>query len=414
MVSTRPVYRPPGAAARSRRLPPHVYWRRRAIVVLARADPRLVVYLGVTLAVALTNPSYGVVGAWPAPPSGAASTASAGRHLGRDRVVQAPPGQDGRHAAPGQIIFGERPDQGRRCPTGSCTCRRPPPSRPRPRTRCPARACGTSPAVATANGVPGLYEAFVRPDAVHTSYVVGVAWMDPTVLRPSSTPGRTSPAAAALPSHRADPPAASRDPRRRVQRGLSHPGRQRRLLHRRPHDRPAAPRRGVGRHLQGRHDDRRRVGHERPHHEQPGRVGAPEPRPDRRQRRRRRRDSPAQNTDQVGQDPRRARFNVWRSGLGVTKRRGHRLRRRPGAVDQRPGQRAGARRGAVRAMELDINTDWVQYSPTSPARSNTAVNGANGTNLLAGMIGRAEPLLRQLVEPRLLHDEPAHDDRSPR
>jgi hypothetical protein len=34
----------------------------------------------------------------------------------------------------------------------------------------------------TANGVPTMYEAFVRPDAVHTSYVVGVAWMDPTLL----------------------------------------------------------------------------------------------------------------------------------------------------------------------------------------------------------------------------------------
>ncbi len=35
----------------------------------------------------------------------------------------------------------------------------------------------------SANGVPAVYEAFVRPDAIHTSYVVGVAWMDPTLLR---------------------------------------------------------------------------------------------------------------------------------------------------------------------------------------------------------------------------------------
>ena len=35
----------------------------------------------------------------------------------------------------------------------------------------------------TANGIPTMYEAFVRPDAVHTSYVVGVAWMDPTLLQ---------------------------------------------------------------------------------------------------------------------------------------------------------------------------------------------------------------------------------------
>ena len=34
----------------------------------------------------------------------------------------------------------------------------------------------------TANGIPTTYEAFVRPDAVHTSYVVGVVWMDTNLL----------------------------------------------------------------------------------------------------------------------------------------------------------------------------------------------------------------------------------------
>jgi hypothetical protein len=34
----------------------------------------------------------------------------------------------------------------------------------------------------TANGIPTMYEAFVRPDTVHTSYVVGVVWMDTNLL----------------------------------------------------------------------------------------------------------------------------------------------------------------------------------------------------------------------------------------
>jgi hypothetical protein len=34
----------------------------------------------------------------------------------------------------------------------------------------------------TANGIATMYEAFVRPDAVHTSYVVGVVWMDTNLL----------------------------------------------------------------------------------------------------------------------------------------------------------------------------------------------------------------------------------------
>jgi len=39
------------------------------------------------------------------------------------------------------------------------------------------------PAGRLVRGVPAVYEAFMRPDAVHTSVVVGVAWMDTTLLR---------------------------------------------------------------------------------------------------------------------------------------------------------------------------------------------------------------------------------------
>jgi hypothetical protein len=34
----------------------------------------------------------------------------------------------------------------------------------------------------TGNGIPTMYEAFVRPDKVHTSYVAGVVWMDTNLL----------------------------------------------------------------------------------------------------------------------------------------------------------------------------------------------------------------------------------------
>ena len=39
------------------------------------------------------------------------------------------------------------------------------------------------PAGRKVGGVAALYEAFLRPDAVHTSLVAGVAWMDTTLLR---------------------------------------------------------------------------------------------------------------------------------------------------------------------------------------------------------------------------------------
>ena len=40
-----------------------------------------------------------------------------------------------------------------------------------------------SPVGRQVDGVPALYETMLRPDAVHTSYVVGVAWMDTTLLK---------------------------------------------------------------------------------------------------------------------------------------------------------------------------------------------------------------------------------------
>ncbi len=39
------------------------------------------------------------------------------------------------------------------------------------------------PAGRLVDGIPALYEAFLRPDAIHTSLVTGVVWMDPMLLR---------------------------------------------------------------------------------------------------------------------------------------------------------------------------------------------------------------------------------------
>jgi len=78
-------------------------------------------------------------------------------------------------------------------------------------------------------------------------------------------------------------------------------------------------------------------------------------------------------------------YNVWRSGLGVTK---------DGALVYVGGPSLSisdlanvlVRAGAWRAMELDINTDWVQFS-SFRGPLNTPVNASAGTSLLAGMVG---------------------------
>jgi Phosphodiester glycosidase len=78
-------------------------------------------------------------------------------------------------------------------------------------------------------------------------------------------------------------------------------------------------------------------------------------------------------------------YAVWRSGIGVT---------RDGALVYVGGPSLRITSlanllvdaGAVRAMELDINTDWVQYS-TYRGAPGRAVSGAQGTSLLANMAG---------------------------
>jgi len=77
---------------------------------------------------------------------------------------------------------------------------------------------------------------------------------------------------------------------------------------------------------------------------------------------------------------------VWRSGVGVTAN---------GALVYVSGPDLNitdlaavlVRAGAVRAMELDINTDWVDFATFAPATATGAASGANGTDLLPNMVG---------------------------
>jgi Phosphodiester glycosidase len=77
---------------------------------------------------------------------------------------------------------------------------------------------------------------------------------------------------------------------------------------------------------------------------------------------------------------------VWRSGVGVTA---------DGALVYVGGPGLNittladllVRAGAVRAMELDINTDWVHLATYGPAAPDVVASAANGTNLLPNMVG---------------------------
>ena len=375
MVISRPVYRPPSAPRHSR-LPATVYWRRRAIVVLAAVTLIVVGYMGVTLAFALNNPSYGG--------SYSARAAEWGRQHGIGGFVtwaetewnKLHPAKKG--GAPSLTEFG----------SGATKVVLAPGLKHLPAPTTIATPAGTPLAgegvwhVAgrtTGSGIPTVYEAFVRPDAVHTSYVVGVAWMDPTLLKAqlysgSFIPGHgpfTYSAPISASSSRTLVAAFNAGFRMQDTNGGYY-----------TQGRTILPLRNGAASVVIFKDGTMTVGawgsnglsfagnqiaSVRQNLELIVNNAQPVP------------GLNAANTIQWGKTL-GGSFNVWRSGLGVTK---------SGALVYVGGPALSisdlanvlVRAGAVRAMELDINTDWVSYS-TFTGPINAVLNGSTGKNLL--------------------------------
>ncbi len=179
MPYKRPAYRPPAAPRpHQHRLPRAVYWRRRSIVLFVLAVVVTLAYFAATLFFALLNPSYG---------SSLSTRASQwGRQHGLSSVVR---------WAAGEAYHWDLPKKGGTPPAGSfgsgpltktlqtTVALAPPVNIVSPaKTPLPGEGVWHVVGRTTANGIPTMYEAFVRPDAVHTSYIVGVVWMDTNLL----------------------------------------------------------------------------------------------------------------------------------------------------------------------------------------------------------------------------------------
>jgi hypothetical protein len=376
MATTRPAYRPP-AAPGSHRLPPHVYWRRRAIVSLALVTVVVLGYLGVTLGFALVNPALGG--------SFQARFAEWGRQHGMGTVVTwieteyyklHPPRQGG---APNKGSFG---NGGTNVTVPKSTLYLPAPTTiPSPAgTPLPGEGVWHASGRLTATGVPAVYEAFVRPDAIHTSYVVGVAWMDPRVLRAQLYSGSFIPGVG-MPFKYTAPigAVASRSLVAAFNAGF------------RMQDANG------GYYTDGRTLIHLRTGAASVVIYKNGTMTVA-------------RWNPSMMTNEIASVRQNldlivdnghpvaglgaanaikwgktlgGTFNVWRSGLGVTKN---------GAIVYVGGPAMSisdlanveARAGVVTGMELDINTDWVQYA-TYTGPLGRAINGSAGKNLLGGM-----------------------------
>jgi Phosphodiester glycosidase len=240
------------------------------------------------------------------------------------------------------------------------------------------------PAGRQVGGIPAVYETWVRPDAVHTSLVIGVAWMDTRLLQATLYSGSTIPGGGPYP-HTA--PVSSSSARSLVaafNAGF--------LMNNAnggyyTNGKTIVPlRNGAASFVIYRNGSANIAKWGRDASLTPSVV------------------SVRQNLDLLvdhgkpvtGLNPSDTTqwgftlgnaVYVWRSGVGITA---------DGALVYAGGPGLNittladilARAGAVRAMELDINTDWVSFATYDPHGAAAPAAPANGTDLLPGMYGQ--------------------------
>ena len=360
-----------------------MYWRRRAIVIAAVLSLVLASYYGVTLGFALNNPSYGV--------SLQARFAEWGRQHGIGPIVTWAETEYNK-LRPARV--GGTPSNSALPKTATVVTVKGTQPLPLPAplvspAAVPLAGEGKwSPAGRfAANGDPAVYTTFIRPDAIHTSYVVGVAWMDTKMLSGQLYSGSQIPGGGPYPLTAPILPTASKTIVAAFNAGFRMQDANGGYYTNNKLIIPLRP--GAATAIIYK-DGTMNVGEwGRDFSMAPDAAGSPV-------------SSVRQNLDLIVDGGKAVpglaaanaikwgktlggTFNVWRSGLGITA---------DGALVYAGGDGLSisdlantlVRAGAVRGMQLDINTDWVQYS-TYAGPIGTPVNGAQGTNLLPGMIG---------------------------
>jgi hypothetical protein len=239
------------------------------------------------------------------------------------------------------------------------------------------------PAGRLVHGIPAVYEAFMRPDGVHTSVVVAVAWMDTTLLRATQYSGSYVPGGGpwhyTAPVSRAD--AATLDVA--FNSGFRMQDAQGGYFAEGKIVAPLLPERAsfviydngtatVG--MWGR-DITSTAGVATVRQNLHLLVDGGHPVP-----------GLNANDTALWGFTLGNKVYVWRSGVGVTAN---------GALVYVAGPYLNittladvlARAGAVRAMELDINTAWVNFSTFAPTPADPYASAANGSLLLPPMSG---------------------------
>jgi hypothetical protein len=235
----------------------------------------------------------------------------------------------------------------------------------------------------TVDGLPALYETMLRPDAIHTSYVVGVAWMDTELLKATLYSGSQIPGGGPYTHTAPISPSDATSLVAAFNAGFlmsdANGG------YYRDNKTIIALRTGAASFVVYK-NGQATVG-------QWGRDVSMGPDVA----------SVRQNLDLLVDDgqvvpaaysPDSTQWGatlggglyVWRSGLGVTANGALVYVGGPG-LDILDLANILVRAGAVRAMELDINTDWVNFSSYQPSTPGGPATPAAGTELLPGMTG---------------------------
>lgn len=238
-----------------------------------------------------------------------------------------------------------------------------------------------SPAGRLVGGVPAVFETTLRPDAVHTSYVAGIAWMDTKLLRATLYSGSRIPGGRRFTHTAPISAAAATGLVAAFNAGFLMPEANGGYFTDR---RTILPLRNGAASFVVYADGVATVGawgsdvamspsvvSVRQNLDLLVDHGQPVP------------GLEANDTSRWGYTLGNAVY-VWRSGLGVTAGGALVYVAGPG-LDITDLANLLARAGAVRAMELDINTDWVNFATYDPGSPGGAADPANGTDLLADM-----------------------------
>ncbi len=341
----------------------------------------LLIWLAVSIGGALTNPALGS--------SAGARLAEWFREHGAAGIVNWAENEWYSHHQPkvgGALPKGaiQKPKTATTVPAAAAVPHLPPPAPIAPLASPPVSNEGQwSPAGRLVDGVPAVYETMIRPSAIHTSYVVGVAWMDPRLLKATLYSGSQIPGGGPY-THTA--PITPNDATTLVaafNSGFLMSSANGGYY---TDNKTEIPLRAGAASFVVYKNGSFGLG-------QWGRDVAMSP------------DvvSVRQNlnllvdngqVNPAANDPNTALWGatlgnndfVWRSALGITANGALLYVGGPG-LDIADLANIMVHAGAVRAMELDINTDWVNFSSYQPAATLGAATPANGSELLAGMTG---------------------------